>query len=161
MLKALRQGYAQAGVKSCLLTFFQPGVDVFYTTPELDTIATMGLSFETGLSALVEALPGSNFNETQTPSLNGDLYIQTASLNVSGLSAAKRTLLRSLSQQRVHALIQDNAGQWWLYGQSRGLRLRFKSDSDAGLSFTLGGLEREPARQVAQALIPGYLTFFN
>ena len=159
MPKALKQTYASAGVKNCLLTFFQPGVEVFYATPQLDTISTLGLSFQEGLSVLVQGLPGNAFSETQTAGNNGELYLQQVSLSHPGLNAQRRTLLHELSIGRVHALVQDMNGQWWLAGQRRGLKLRFKSDTDAGAAFTLSGLEQEPARMVAASLIPSFLHF--
>ncbi|TPE44928.1 hypothetical protein [Pontibacter mangrovi] len=161
MLRAIQTKYGQAGFRSCLLTFFQPGVEAFYATAELGTIATLGLSFQEGLSAFVEAQEGSTFAETQTTNLQGDLYIQSISLAAGGLSVEKRELLRSLSGHRVHALVQDMSGNWWLYGQERGLRVAVKSASDTGMSLAITGLEREPARRVAASLIPGFLTFLN
>lgn len=161
MLKAIQTKYGQAGFRACLLTFFQPGVEAFYATSQLDTIATLGLSFQQGLSAMVEAQEGSTFAETQTTNLQGDLFIQSINLATGGLSVEKRTLLRSLSGHRVHALVQDMAGNWWLYGQERGLRVVVKSSSDTGMSLAITGTEAEPARRVAATLIPGFLTFLN
>lgn len=161
MLRAIQTKYGQAGFRACLLTFFQPGVEAFYATSQLDTIATLGLDFQEGLSAWVEAQDGSTFAETQTSNLQGELFIQLINLATGGLSVEKRTLLRSLSGHRVHALVQDLSGNWWLYGQERGLRVVVKSASDAGMSMAITGLEREPARRVVASLIPGFLTFLN
>ncbi|GAB2542389.1 hypothetical protein [Rufibacter soli] len=161
MVRHLHKEYAQAGVKSCLLTFFQPDAPVFYTSDQLDTISTLGLSFQAGLSCLVEGAAGNQFAETQTSDRNGDLYLQVVNLSNAGLSADKRTLLAAIAEHKAHALIQDFHGNWWLYGQNRGLKIRYKTDSDTGLSITLAGVEREPARLVSLALIPGFLSFLN
>lgn len=161
MLRAIQTKYGQAGFRACLLTFFQPGVEAFYATADLDTISTLGLSFQDGLSAWVEAQQGSGFSETQSSNLQGELFIQSINLAAGVLDGEKRSLLQRLRGQRVHALVQDLSGNWWLYGQQRGLRLVFKSDSETGLSIALSGTEKEAARLVAASLIPGFLTFLN
>ncbi|MBA9076070.1 hypothetical protein [Rufibacter quisquiliarum] len=161
MVRHLTPKYAQAGVKACLLTFFQPEATVYYTTPQLDTIGTLGLSFQAGLSALVEGAQGNLFSETYTSDRNGRLYVQVVNLSSPQLTADRRTLMEAISRGRAHALIQDMDGQWWLYGQERGLKLRYKTDTDTFLTISLSGMEREPARLVSPNLIPGFLAFLN
>lgn len=161
MVKHLTQKYAQAGVKACLLTFHQPAAAVFYATPDMETIISLGLAFQAGQSALVDGGAGALFSETQTFGMNGPQYVTVVNLFNAGMSTDKRALIEKLSLSRCCALVQDLAGQWWYLGQERGLRLTFKNDTDAGLAFTLSGREKQPARLVAPSLIPGFLAFLN
>lgn len=160
MLTRLKKSYGQAGLKSCLLTFFQPSVGVGYATPAQDAISTLPLVFQAGRSVWVDGSENAGFSETHTSTLNGELFIQSITLGHAGLSTDKRQLLEGLRQDRVTALVQDKSGQWWAYGLKRGLKLRYKHDAESGTTFTLNGLEREPACLVDSALIPGFLTSF-
>ena len=160
MLTRLQKSYGQAGLRSCLLTFFQPSVGVGYATPAQDTISLLPLAFQAGRSVWVDGSENAGFSETHTSTLNGELFIQSITLSHAGLSADKRQLLEAIRQERVTALVQDRQGQWWAYGLKRGLKLRYKHEGEAGTTFTLNGLERAPACLVDAALIPGFLTSF-
>lgn len=96
---------------------------------------------------------GSTWNQ---PAVAGPVasWDQSATIPFAGLSGAQRAALLALCPvgARVWALVQDAKGNWWLPGQTRGLRASVNSaggtPGDAqGDTLTLSGNEPTLARQ--------------
>ena len=151
-------GYQLAGLKTLLLAPWSGAALFGYATPDCSHI--VGFSGLAGWQQLPVDAPGCEFGQGYAATKNGQLYSQTVAVSLPGLSAAQRSAVQALiAAGPVVALCQDYAGQWWMYGQTAGLRLLAvtgKSGAvggEAGLSLPLTGTQREAARTVAQARV--------
>jgi hypothetical protein len=158
-------GYRLAGLKTLLLAPWSGAASYSY--------ASVACSHLTGFSGLTgwEQIPldvpgGAQFGEQLSRTKNGKLYAQLVSLSLAQLSDASRTAVEALADAGpVVALLQDYNGQWWLYGQTAGLRLLTANaqagtyGGDGGHALPLTGTQREAARTVAQSRVN--LLLFN
>lgn len=146
-------GYQLAGLKTLLLAPWSGAALYSYASP-----ACSHLTSFTGLTGweYVAVDGGADFGQAAAQTKNGTAYAQAVTVNVAGLSADRRTAVEALLDAGpVVALVQDLAGQWWLYGQTAGLRLLVataKPDT-AGTTLALTGTQREAARTVAAARV--------
>jgi hypothetical protein len=148
--------YTPIGLRALLLTVFQPGVEAFYATPELDTVSTLGLDVAGGL--LVVAAQTGTFTQAGASGKGGELLTQKVSFTAPDDAAGTISRrLNSLLGLPLHALSLDLAGRWWWLGQEYGLTLETQGTPGESCALTLSGLEYTPAAKVFPALIPGFL----
>lgn len=147
---------AIGGVRALLVAPFAKG-RFSYADPDCSLITAMQ-----GFSGWqrFECSDQSEYGEQYESTKNGEQYDQVIGLLIPGLSADKRSVLQRLLQTgRVVCLLQDFAQQWWLYGQTSGLKLlktKFKGGSfraETTLGFTLEGKQTQAARQVNKTFI--------
>ncbi|WP_135434102.1 hypothetical protein [Hymenobacter fodinae] len=128
-----------------------------YADANCSTISSMA-----GLSGWerFECSEASEFGEQYALTKQGDQYAQAIGLLMPSLSAERRSVLQALLQTGpVIALLLDFNSNWWLYGQTRGLRLlkfQFKGGTFRGetsTGFTLEGTQDDAARAVNKTFI--------
>ena len=146
-------GYQLAGLKTLLLAPWS-GVALYaYATAACSQITNFsGLTGWEYVSC--EPGAGGEFGQASTKTKNGNAYAQAVNVTLSGLSADRRTAVEALLEAGpVVALCQDFTGQWWLYGQTAGLRLLTVSPKSGEMAQTLAltGTQRAAARTVAQS----------
>ena len=147
---------AIGGVKTLLVAPFASG-NFSYADANCSLINSMS-----GFSGWqrFECSDASEFGEQYSLTKNGEQYSQAIGLLIPALSAEKRSFLQRLLQTGpVVTLLLDYNSNWWLYGQTRGLRLfktqfkggQFRGESSVG--FTLEGTQSEAARAVNKTFI--------
>jgi hypothetical protein len=152
-------GYRLAGLKTLLLAPWSGAASYSYATAAGSHITNF--SGLTGWEQIPLDVPGAaQFGEQLSRTKNGKQYAQLVSLSLSRLSAASRTAVEGLADVGpVVALLEDYNGQWWLYGQTAGLRLLSANaqggtyGGDGGHALPLTGTQRQAARTVAQSRI--------
>ncbi|MDF7810753.1 hypothetical protein [Hymenobacter sp. YC55] len=149
------QQVAIGGVKTLLVAPFASGLFA-YADQDMSLINSFsGLSgwqrFECG--------DASEFGEGYNPTKNGDQYSQAVSVLVPALSKERRSVLQALLKEPVLCLVLDYNGNWWLYGQDRGLRVPKAQNKggayrgESSFSFSLEGIQDEAARVVLRSFI--------
>ncbi|WP_310394154.1 hypothetical protein [Hymenobacter sp.] len=152
-------GYGLAGLKTLLLAPWSGAATYAYATAECSHLVSFsGLS---GWQQLPCQPPAAcEFGEAYALTEQGPAHAQAVNVALAGLSAAQRTAVQALATAGpLVALCQDYAGQWWLYGQTQGLRLLAAAarggvfGGESGRTLALTGAQREAARTVAQSRI--------
>jgi hypothetical protein len=152
-------GYRLAGLKTLLLAPWSGAASYAYATPTCSHITNF--SGLTGWETIPCEMPGAcQFGEQFSRTKNGKGYGQLVALALPGLSAAARAAVEGLADAGpVVALLEDYNGQWWLYGQTAGLRLLTAEGkggtvgNEASQALPLTGLQREAARTVAKSRV--------
>ncbi|MDO7846486.1 hypothetical protein Q5H92_08965 [Hymenobacter sp. M29] len=152
-------GYRLAGLKTLLLAPWSGAASYNYASAACSRITNF--SGITGWEQIPLDVPGAaQFGEQLNRTKNGKLYTQLVSLSLAQLSDAGRTAVEGLVDAGpVVALLQDYNGQWWLYGQTAGLRLLTANaqsgtyGGDGSQALPLTGTQREAARTVAVSRI--------
>jgi hypothetical protein len=147
---------AIGGVKTLLIAPFATG-QFSYADANCSTInSAQGFS---GWERF-ECSDESEFGEQYALTKQGDQYAQAVGLLIPALSAEKRSVLQALLQTGpVVCLLLDFNGTWWLYGQTRGLRVlkfAFKGGSfrnATNVGFTLEGTQDDAARAVNKTFV--------
>ncbi|GAB3293836.1 hypothetical protein [Hymenobacter tenuis] len=150
--------YSVIGVRALLLIPFQPGVECFYSTPELNEVSTLGLSVAGGVLVLGRTPTAGTFGEQGQLGQLGTVYTQKLSLSGAEQSDSQASAVLSLLGQPVHALAQDLNGRWWWPGQELGLQLEVQRVPGVELSLSLSAMATQKAPQIAAALVPGFLS---
>lgn len=152
-------GYRLAGLKTLLLAPWSGAASYQYASAACSHLTNF--SGLTGWEQIQLDVPeAAQFGEQMSRTRNGKLYAQLVSLALGRLSADARTAVEGLADAGpVVALLEDYNGQWWLYGQTAGLRLLTASAqggtyaSATSHALPLTGTQREAARTVAASRI--------
>jgi hypothetical protein len=103
----------------------------------MDPVAWMEWSAETAVAVEEQA---------------GLLYTQRIAVSYARPTMGKREAILDLVGRRVAVIIEDNNGQYWLFGQEFGLEIteqRFSTGDASAVSFNLAGQDRNPRRGIA------------
>lgn len=148
------------------------GIDTVYIT-ELENEAAMtvvsgivtAFTLATGKKFWIYELEKENAElvETEQVSVEGGttFYEQVLTMSIVKLSASSRNELRLLAQNRLHIIVKDNNGVYWLLGENRGCDKVGTNEAKTGKAFgEMGGYtmaflgkEATPMVEVTAALI--------
>ncbi|WP_375436676.1 hypothetical protein [uncultured Hymenobacter sp.] len=151
--------YAVLGIRALVLLPFQPGVECFYSTPDLSEVSTLGISVAGGV-LLTGRTPGQLTQQAQTTQ-QGALVSQKLNFAAPDPTDALAGPVLRLVGQPVHGLAQDLNGRWWFIGQEFGLTLEVQHTPGIEVSLALAAQSTQQAPRVAVALIPGFLSLLS
>lgn len=149
---------AIGGVRSLLVAGFSPDVLYTYATAERHTITTFS-----GVVGGWQRIDTTNEAQASAPgrnTRNGWQSAQKIDLSAAGLDVSRRAVIEALAAApALLALVEDYAGQWWLYGQALGLKLpgyglttgQFRAET--ATTFSLERIEPAAPRRVATSFI--------
>lgn len=148
------------------------GIETVYIT-ELENEASMtvasgivtAFTLQTGKKFWTYELEKENadFTETETGDVGAGtvFYEQVLTFTIKKLTASSRNELRLLTQNRLHIIIKDNNGLFWLLGENRGCDKIGANDAKtgkaigdmSGYTLTFTGKEATPIVNVTAALL--------
>ncbi len=148
------------------------GVDTFYIAAleDKDVITTTSgqitaFTMDSGKKFWVynvDAEDGEAFEtENNSPETGSVFYEQNAVFSLKQLTSSARNELRLLVQNRLMIIVKDNAGKFWLYGESKGALKTGTNDARTGKAmadlngYNLSFIAKEtlPAKEVDSSLI--------